>query len=150
MTEPASYVNRKADAFSRYLKENNLAYFERRDLNDENHTVSFLTNIPAAGRRLTGAVLIDSSIYTFIRIRLGTVDPGDVSYASFLQFINGINAHHVSFKLDCSPKGEVFLDICVAASDDSFDPLTVHMALNVAVYFLSKEYIHILPRLKEN
>ena len=36
-------VNKKADSFEKYLKDNNLNFFTRFDKGDENQTVLFLT-----------------------------------------------------------------------------------------------------------
>ena len=44
-------VNKKADSFEKYLKDNNLNFFTRFDKGDENQTVLFRSNIQVEGQQ---------------------------------------------------------------------------------------------------
>ena len=61
-------VNKKADSFEKYLKDNNLNFFTRFDKGDENQTVLFRSNIQVEGQQLPVNVITDRTIYTIIRV----------------------------------------------------------------------------------
>ena len=64
-------VNKKADSFEKYLKDNNLNFFTRFDKRDENQTVLFRSNIQVEGQQLPVNVITDRTIYTIIRVFVG-------------------------------------------------------------------------------
>lgn len=143
----ASRKNLKAEKFAAFIKEHKYNYFQRQDIHDSMDTVSFITAVPVENHRLLGAIITDNSLYTLIRIHLGTVRPDSVSYKSFMQMVNRINSHHATFKIVASSTGEIFLDICFVTTDEHFDPKTVKFAFDFAVMFLMREYKDILPHL---
>ena len=49
-------VNKKADSFEKYLKDNNLNFFTRFDKGDENQTVLFRSNIQVEGQHFHAEV----------------------------------------------------------------------------------------------
>ena len=44
--------NVKAGIFEKYMKDNDLNFFQRRDTHDEKDSVAFITAIPAGSHRL--------------------------------------------------------------------------------------------------
>lgn len=55
-------VNKKADSFEKYLKDNNLNFFTRFDKGDENQTVLFRSNIQVEGQQLPVNVIDRKSV----------------------------------------------------------------------------------------
>ena len=87
--------NLKADAFESYLKKEGLNFFRRQDAHDSYDTVVFMTALPAGKHRLVCAVITDNSMYTLIRIHLGTAPKGPAR-KTFVPFLNKLNGEHAS------------------------------------------------------
>lgn len=69
--------NRKADLFEKYMKKEGLNFFRRQDSHDSYDTVVFMTAIPAGEHhKLVAAVITDNSMYTLLRVHLGTAPQG--------------------------------------------------------------------------
>ncbi|MFR6111607.1 MAG: hypothetical protein ACLUIQ_09895, partial [Dialister invisus] len=89
--------NVKAGIFEKYMKDNDLNFFQRRDTHDEKDSVAFITAIPAGSHRLVAAVITDNSMYTLLRIHLG-VAPAGPARKTFIRFLEQLNAAHSIFK----------------------------------------------------
>lgn len=85
--------NVKAGIFEKYMKDNDLNFFQRRDTHDEKDSVAFITAIPAGSHRLVAAVITDNSMYTLLRIHLG-VAPAGPARKTFIRFLEQLNAAH--------------------------------------------------------
>jgi tRNA U38,U39,U40 pseudouridine synthase TruA len=136
--------NLKAEKFEKYLKDHNITFFTRHDLNDESQSVLFRSNIEAEGQRLPVNVVTDSSIYTIIRVLVGTSVVKDSNREKFMEFLNDLNRHYKVFKYVASEEGDLFLDCCLPSTNDSFDPVIVHAVLDVVVQHLQEEYSKIM------
>ena len=89
--------NLKADAFESYLKKEGLNFFRRQDAHDSYDTVVFMTALPAGKHRLVCAVITDNSMYTLIRVHLGTAPKGPAR-KTFVPFLNKLNGEHAIVK----------------------------------------------------
>ncbi len=139
--------NKKADLFEKYMKDNDLNFFQRRDVHDQKDTVVFITAVPAGdSHRLVAAVLTDNSMYTVVRIHLG-IAPVGPAHQTFLAFIGKLNATHSIFKYTLTEDNNAFLDICITSRPDFFDPEVVRTSLNLIVYHLQETYEDIARRL---
>ena len=136
--------NKKAPMLDAYFKKEGLDFFQRKDVPGSDHAVVHLTALPAGSHRLMAAVITDNSIYTVIRCQLGTRTPrmGD---ASFYEYLRKLNAQHAFFKYAINEDGALFLDVCLPASDDHFDPAMIRTTLNLIVFHLKDTYSALLP-----
>ena len=109
--------NLKADAFESYLKKEGLNFFRRQDAHDSYDTVVFMTALPAGKHRLVCAVITDNSMYTLIRVHLGTAPKGPAR-KTFVPFLNKLNGEHAIVKYTIGSDDNVFLDVCVTSTND--------------------------------
>ncbi|MGN0954938.1 YbjN domain-containing protein [Dialister sp.] len=139
--------NLKADIFETYMKKEGLNFFRRQEAHDSYDTVVFMTAIPAGKHhKLVAAVITDNSMYTLLRVHLGTAPKGPAR-KTFLAFLNDLNAHHAILKYTISEDDNVFLDITTTSRTENFDPEVIRTTLDIVVYQLSQSYDDIARRL---
>ena len=125
--------NVKAGIFEKYMKDNDLNFFQRRDTHDEKDSV---------------AVITDNSMYTLLRIHLG-VAPAGPARKTFIHFLEQLNAAHSIFKYSIAEDDNTFLDICVTTRPESFDPEVIRTSLNLIIFHLKDNYEDIARRLSK-
>lgn len=140
--------NMKADTFEKYMKDNDLNFFRRRDVHDQKDSVAFITAIPAGSHRLVAAVITDNSMYTLLRIHLG-VAPTGPARKTFIRFLGQLNDAHSIFKYTIAEDDNTFLDICVTTRPGSFDPEVIRTSLNLIIFHLKDNYEDIARRLSK-
>lgn len=139
--------NVKADMFEKYMKDEGLNFFRRQETHDSYDTIVFMTAIPAGKHhKLVAAVITDNSMYTLLRIHLGTAPKGPAR-KTFLAFLNDLNAHHAIVKYSISSDENVFLDVTFTTRPENFDPATIRTTMDIVVYQLSQTYDDIARRL---
>ena len=139
--------NLKADAFEAYVNKEGINFFRRQDAHDSYDTVVFMTAIPAGEHhKLVAAVITDNSMYTLIRIHLGTCPKGPAR-KTFMDFLNGLNGRHAIVKYTVGSDENVFLDVCVTSRPDRFDPVVIRTTLDLLVFHLKDVYDDIARRL---
>lgn len=140
-------TNVKADKFDAYLKANGLNFFFRDPVpNDPNGTVVFKSNIEAEGQKLPVGVITDNTIYTIIRVQIGTGLVKDSNRERFNAFLNELNRGYKVFKYVAADDGTVYLDSCIPSSKEAFDPQIVRVVLDVIVNHLQEEYKTIMKK----
>ena len=72
--------NVKAGIFEKYMKDNDLNFFQRRDTHDEKDSVAFITAIPAGSHRLA-CIPCSASIWAS-RLQAPPVKLSSVSWSS--------------------------------------------------------------------
>lgn len=141
--------NLKADAFEAYVKKEGINFFRRQDAHDSYDTVVFMTAIPAGEHhKLVAAVITDNSMYTLVRIHLGTCAKGPAR-KTFMKFLNDLNARHAIVKYSVGTDENVFLDVCITSRPGTFDPSVVRVTLDLLVFHLKEYYDDIARRLAE-
>ena len=139
--------NVKADMFEKYMKDEGLNFFRRQETHDSYDTIVFMTAIPAGKHhKLVAAVITDNSMYTLLRIHLGTAPKGPAR-KTFLAFLNDLNAHHAIVKYSIGSDENVFLDVTFTTRPENFDPATIRTTMDIVVYQLSQTYDDIARRL---
>ncbi len=139
--------NEKADKFEAYLKANQMNFFLRDPVpNDENGTVIFKSNIEAEGQRLPVGIITDNTVYTIIRVQVGTGLIKDSNREKFNEFLNELNRSYKVFKYVASDDGTLFLDSCIPSTAEFFDPQIVRVILDVIVNHLQEEYKTIMKK----
>ena len=65
-------VNGKAGKFEQYTQEKNMNFFNKNELHDEAGTVVFQSNIKVEGQTIPVGIITDNTIYTIIRVQVGS------------------------------------------------------------------------------
>lgn len=139
--------NLKADAFDKYLKDHGMNFFLRSPVpDDENGTVVFKSNIQVEGQTLPVGIITDNTIYTIIRVQIGSGLIKDSNRAAFDAFLNELNRSYKVFKYVAADDGTIFLDSCLPSTQEHFDPEIVRVVLDVIVSHLQEEYKNIMKK----
>lgn len=147
MADAAVKTNVKADKFEAYLKANNLNFFFKDPVpNDPNGTVVFKSNIEAEGQKLPVGIITDNTIYTIIRVQIGTGLIKDSNRERCNAFLNELNRGYKVFKYVAADDGTIYLDSCIPSSNEMFDPQLVRVVLDVIVNHLQQEYKTIMKK----
>lgn len=137
-------VNLKASKFQKYLDENNLSFFRQNETHDEADTIVFQSNIQVEGQTVPVGIITDSTIYTIIRVQVGTGLVKEENRPKFEKYLNTLNRSYKVFKYVAAEDGSVFLDACLPSTNESFDPEVVRVVLDVIVDHLNQEYKNIM------
>ena len=137
-------VNLKAKKFEAYIQKNNMNFFNKNEVHDEADTVVFQSNIKVEGQTIPMGIITDNTIYTIIRVQVGSQLVKDSNKAKFLEYLNTLNRSYKVFKYVAADDGSIFLDCCLPSTNDSFDQEIVRVVLDVVVDHLNSEYKNIM------
>lgn len=133
-------MNKKAERFDAMLEEQKIESFDRVELKDSFNGILYRTTIDVKNQYLPVMLTIDASIYSVVRIILGERIVNDENRAAVDAYINEINRSQKVFKYFYAEDGTLFVDACIVASDDSFDPHLVQVVLEVVMDHLKNSY----------
>lgn len=136
--------NLKAKKFEKYITDNKMNFFVKKEMKDEAETIVFQSNIKVEGQTIPMGIITDNTIYTIIRVQVGSQLVKDSNKTRFLEYINTLNRSYKVFKYVVAEDGSLFLDCCLPSTNDSFDPETVRVVLDVVVDHLNTEYKNIM------
>ena len=131
--------NTKALDFQEFLVDNNISVFSTETLDDDYQTVIFRSRIEAKGQILPMAILIDTSVFTMIRVQIVT-GVTDEKRPRLTAYLNTLNAQYKIFKYYLRDDGTVYLDICLPFVDETFDSKMVQLMLSILVQHLDATY----------
>lgn len=134
-------MNKKAELFQAFLQERNIAVFEAQEIpNDSLNTVVFRSSIAVEGQQLPTLVILDSSIYGMIRVRVANAALKAENEASLEKALNAMNAKYKVFKYYFAEDGALILDACVLSRPDAVDCEMIFTTLDVIVKHLEENY----------
>ena len=126
-------VNLKAQKFEAYTKANKMDFFVKNEMKDDADTVVFQSNLKVEGQTIPLGIITDNTIYTIIRVQIGSQLLKDENKLSLLKYV-------------AAEDGSIFLDACLPSPNDSFDAEIVRVVLDVIVDHLNNEYKNIMKQ----
>ncbi len=143
-------INLKAQKFEKYTQDHQLNFFNKVDVKNDKgerdaaETTVFQSNIRVEGQTIPVGIITDNTIYTIIRVQVGSGLVKESNKNKFLEYLNTLNRSYKVFKYVAAEDGSVFLDACLPSTNDSFDPEVVKVVLDVIVDHLNHEYKNIM------
>lgn len=143
-------INLKAQKFEKYTQDHQLNFFNKVDVKNDKgerdaaETTVFQSNIRVEGQTIPVGIITDNTIYTIIRVQVGSGLIKESNKNKFLEYLNTLNRSYKVFKYVAAEDGSVFLDACLPSTNDSFDPEVVKVVLDVIVDHLNHEYKNIM------
>ena len=130
-------MNEKSRRFEEFLVKEDIQCFEKREMEDEDHTVVYRTYIQTDFGDVAAFVLLDDTLYATIRFVLG---PGVVTKENrqdILTFINRENSGYKNFKYYIEDQDStVYLDCINQSLDANFDPGLVYVLTSHIVEYI--------------
>ena len=139
-------VNLKAQKFEAYTKANKMDFFVKNEMKDDADTVVFQSNLKVEGQTIPLGIITDNTIYTIIRVQIGSQLLKDENKLALLEYLNQLNRSYKVFKYVAAEDGSIFLDACLPSTNESFDAEIVRVILDVIVDHLNNEYKNIMKQ----
>lgn len=138
-------MNKKAQIFKDYLDEKKITCFEVQELKDDPvNTVVFRSSIDVEGQQLLTLVILDSSIYAMIRVRVANAALKKGNETELVKTINELNGKYKIFKYYFADDGALILDSYLLTRTEELDCDMVYTVLDVLVKHLTAEYKNIM------
>jgi len=138
-------MNKKAEIFKKYLAEKKITCFQVEAVEEDKlNTVVFRSFIEVDGQQLPTLVILDSSIYGMIRVKLANNVLKEDKKTALFQHINDINRKYKIFKYYFAEDGSLFLDSYVLNKSGAVDCEMIYTVLDVIIKHLNEEYKNVM------
>ena len=127
-----------AKTFEEYIKKENITGFQIREAGDDRNTVIFESEIEAEERRLPIALIIDSTAYATIRIRLAQNAVDDTNAMLLTGWLMRQNQDSRLVKFYLTSDTAILADVVVPHNPDAFDPEVMVSVLRVFIRDITK------------
>lgn len=127
-----------AKTFEEYIKKENITGFQIREAGDERNTVIFESEIEVEERRLPIALIIDSTAYATIRIRLAQNAVDDTNAMLLTGWLMRQNQDSRLVKFYLTSDTAILADVVVPHSPEEFDPEVMVSVLRVFIRDITK------------
>ena len=127
-----------AKTFEEYIKKENITGFQIREAGDERNTVIFESEIEVEERRLPIALIIDSTAYATIRIRLAQNAVDDTNAMLLTGWLMRQNQDSRLVKFYLTSDTAILADVVVPHNPEAFDPEVMVSVLRVFIRDITK------------
>ena len=127
-----------AKAFEKYIKKEDITGFSVRELGDDRDTTVFESEIAVEERRLPIAVIIDSTAYATIRVRLAQNAVDDTNAMLLTGWLMRQNQDSRLVKFYLTSDTAIHADVVVPHNPEAFDPEVMTSVLRVFVHDITK------------
>ena len=134
----------KIEKMQEFLNENKIECFEIQALEDERNTTIFRSRMEVKGQILPMAILMDDSVYVLIQVQIAPQVITKEKLAGLAEVINNMNNNVRIFKFTVSEKGDLMLNACMTAENNSFNPVLLNAIMSEALHFLEAQYTNIM------
>ena len=130
-------MNPKSLLFDKFLKEEEIISFERKDFDDEDGTVVYRSYIKSPLWDMPLFVILDNSIYSVIRLVLGPEKVTAQNMNALNALINRDNATYKNYKLYIDEQdSSLYLDCVYMSGDDAFEPALMYALMSSIVDYI--------------
>ena len=130
-------MNPKALLFDKFLKDEEIISFERKDFEDEDGTVVYRSYIKSPLWDMPLFVILDNSIYSVIRLVLGPEKVTAQNMNALNALINRDNATYKNYKLYIDEQdSSLYLDCVYMFGDDAFEPALMYALMSSIVDYV--------------
>ena len=140
-------MTKKAEAFQKYLADNNIDAFAVEDVkHSENNITVFRSHITVEGQNFPLVVIFDSSIFTVIRVQILTRAMNDANRLPLLAWVNDETAKYKLFRFYFNNDGSLMLELCHTADDPEADISgdTLYLFFDMIINYLDESYRRIM------
>lgn len=130
-------MNPKALLFDKFLKDEEITSFERKDFADEDGTVVYRSYIKSPLWDMPLFVILDNSIYSVIRLVIGPDKVTAQNMSALNSLINRDNATYKNYKLYIDEQdSSLYLDCVYMCGDDAFEPTLMYALMSSIVDYV--------------
>ena len=130
-------MNPKSLLFDKFLKEEEIISFERKDFDDEDGTVVYRSYIKSPLWDMPLFVILDNSIYSVVRLVLGPEKVTAQNMNALNALINRDNATYKNYKLYIDEQdSSLYLDCVYMCGDDACEPALMYALMSSIVDYI--------------
>ena len=130
-------MNPKSLLFDKFLKEEEIISFERKDFDDEDGTVVYRSYIKSPLWDMPLFVILDNSIYSVVRLVLGPEKVTAQNMNALNALINRDNATYKNYKLYIDEQdSSLYLDCVYMCGDDALEPALMYALMSSIVDYI--------------
>ena len=137
-------MENKIEKMTQFLADNKIECFDIQKLEDEHHTTIFRSRMEVKGQLLPMALLMDDSVYVMLQVKIAPQVIDEAKLKDFASAINNMNNNVRPFKFTVSEKGDLMLNACITAENNTFNPALTNAIMAEAVKFLEAQYGNIM------
>ena len=138
-------MNKKAAAFKKYLDEKQITCFAIEEVADDKlNTAVFRSQIDVEGQQLPTIIILDSSIYGIIRVKIASSALNENNEAVLMKRLNELNRQYKIFKYYFADDGSLFIDSYVLNNSGQVDGDMIYTVLDVIIKHLNAEYKNLM------
>ena len=130
-------MNIKAQKFDRYLKTNDLNFFE---MIDEEDAVIFRTELPICGQEMVTVIVFDDSVYNMLQIKVVGEISNPRKKDMLLEFVNEVNAKYKHEKYFITEKNSIQYTATYLSDEEYFDSEMMKIMLGNAMRNIEEQY----------
>lgn len=132
-----SQTNKKRSLFDRFLREEEISCFDVKAIGDEEGTVLYRSYLDTALGTMPLYVILDSSIYTVIRVVVGGGIVTENNRVALMEFANAANRQYKKFKFYVEDSDQTFYLDCVYMSrSEEFVPQLLYGLMNSIIEYI--------------
>lgn len=130
-------MNQKAELFEKFLVEEEITCFEKREIPDEDHTMVYRSYLQTPVGDMPIFVLLDDTIYNTVRVVVGQGVVNGDNYQSLLEFMNTQNNTYKNFKYYIEDAdATIYLDCINQSTVTNFDPRLIYVLMTQIVEYM--------------
>lgn len=137
-------MENKIEKMTKFLEENKIECFDIQKLEDEHHTAIFRSRMEVKGQLLPMALLMDDSVYMMLQVQIAPQVIDEEKLKAMATGINNMNNNVRPFKFTVSERGDLMLNACITAENNTFNPALVNAIMGEAVKFMEAQYGNIM------
>lgn len=132
-----SQKNKKRALFDRFLKEEEISCFDVKAIGDEEDTVLYRSYLDTEMGSMPLYVILDSSIYTVIRVVVGGGIVTEHNRSALIELANEVNREYKKFKFYVEDSDQTFYLDCVYMSrSEEFVPQLLYGLMNSIIEYI--------------
>ena len=137
-------MENKIEKMTQFLADNKIECFDIQKLEDEHHTTIFRSRMEVKGQLLPMALLMDDSVYVMLQVQIDPQVIDEEKLKSLDGAINNMNTNVRPYKFTVSERGDLMLNACITAENNTFNPALTNAIMAEAVKFLEAQYGNIM------
>ena len=137
-------MENKIEKMTQFLADNKIECFDIQKMEDEHHTTIFRSRMEVKGQLLPMALLMDDSVYMLLQVQIAPQVIDEEKLKALAAAINNMNNNVRPFKFTVSEKGDLMLNACITAENNTFNPALTNAIMAEAVKFLEAQYGNIM------
>ena len=137
-------MENKIEKMTKFLEENKIECFDIQKIEDEHHTTIFRSRMEVKGQLLPMALLMDDSVYMMLQVQIAPQVIDEAKLKALAGAINNMNNNVRLFKFTVSERGDLMLNACIIAENNTFNPALVNAIMGEAVKFMEAQYGNIM------